>query len=429
MAVLLPIVAIVAGAAIAWLFSRARLAALLERVSHLDNTLAVTARERDDLEQALRAAEPEVAALRERIAVFGDLKSQVEDKFKVLANDVLARNSASLVDSTKQILEPLRLSVERVDRHAKELEQVRGQAHGALTKELQLLAQGQERLRSETSNLVTALRAPNVRGRWGEVQLKRVIEHAGMLPHCDFVEQASVLNEDGKLLRPDVVIKIPGGKSVVIDAKTPLNAYLDWLEAEEEEVRTARLTDHARQVRDHIAKLAAKSYWKQFQPAPDFVVMFVPDEAFLRAAQEHDSMIQEDAWKAKIIPASPTNLLTLLRTVAAIWQQETAAEDARRISELGRELYERLGTVGRHVAKLGRSLDGAVTSYNEAVGSLETRVFVTARKLESQGIEPSLPELPPLERQSRPLQAVELIDGGTEVLELPPRAAADADAA
>ncbi|MDP8911676.1 MAG: DNA recombination protein RmuC, partial [Actinomycetota bacterium] len=296
------------------------------------------------------------------------------------------------------------------------------QAHGALTEQLRSLSESQDRLRAETSNLATALRTPHVRGRWGEVQLKRVMEYAGMLAHCDFVEQASVADADGRVLRPDVVVKIPGGKSVVVDAKTPLEAYLDWLEATDENARASRLADHARQVREHVTKLAAKRYWEQFQPCPDFVIMFVPDETFLRAAHEHDASIQETAWQAGVIVASPSNLIGILRTIAAIWQQEAAAENARLISQLGRELYERLGTLGRHVAKLGRSLDGAVCAYNETVGSLEGRVLVTARKFDAHGIPGDVPELAPIERQSRPLQALELTSDTGELVELLPEA-------
>ena len=416
---------LLAGAVGAWLFARSRIATLSERADHLSSALDATSAERDENVRILRELEPELAGLRERVAVMGEVKTQVEDRLKIVATEVLTKSTAALTDSTKQILEPLRLSVERVDKRAQELEQARRQAHGALARELELVAQGQEKLRSETSNLVNALRTPHVRGRWGEVQLKRVIEYAGMVPHCDFVEQATTSDADGKVLRPDVVVNIPGGKRVVIDSKTPLDAYLDWLEATDDEVRARHLANHARQVRDHVAKLAAKRYWRQFQPAPDFVVMFVPDETFLRAAQEHDSTIQEHAWDSNVIPASPTNLISLLRTIAAIWHQETAAEDARRISELGKELYERLGTMGKHFAKVGRSLDGAVAAYNETVGSLETRVLVTARKLDAEA-DDAIPALPSVDKQSRPLQALEITVDTSDLLELP---AAPADAA
>jgi DNA recombination protein RmuC len=425
MTALAALIGVLFGAIGAWLFIRPRIQALAGRANHLDAALEAVSAERDQNIRLVRELEPEVATLRERVAVLGEIRTQVEERLKIVATEVLTKSTAALSDSTKQILEPLRLSVERVDRRAQELEQARRQAHGALARELELLAQGQERLRSETSNLVGALRTPHVRGRWGEVQLKRVIEYAGMVPYCDFVEQATTSDSEGNVLRPDVVVNLPGGKHVVIDSKTPLDAYLDWLEAADDGARAARLADHARQVRDHVSKLAAKRYWRQFQPAPDFVVMFVPDEAFLRAAQEHDSTIQEKAWESNVIPASPTNLIVLLRTIAAIWQQETAAEDVRRISELGKELYERLGTMGKHFARVGRSLDGAVAAYNETVGSLETRVLVTARKLDAEPAD-AIPSLAPVEKQSRPLQALELAVDNSDLLELP---AAPADAA
>ena len=400
-------------------------ALMKQRLLAAERSLREAVDGRADAEGQVRVLEPELAALRERLAMMGELRTQIEDRFRVLAGDVLTKSSAALVDSTKQILEPLRISVERVDKQAQELEQARRQAYGALNQQLKALTEDQERLRAATTTLANALRTPHVRGRWGEVQLKRVVEYAGMVAHCDFVEQTTTADADGRLLRPDLVVKLPGGKHVVIDAKTPLDAYLSWLEAEDHE-RDARLADHARQVREHIARLASKRYWTQFQPAPDFVVMFVPDETFLRAAHEHDASIQETAWKSNVIIASPTNLITLLRTIGAIWQQETAAENARKIGDLGRELYERLGTLGKHVAKLGRSLDGAVAAYNETVGSLESRVLVSARKLSEHGVsDEELAAIPPLERQARPLQSLELtVDGlnadeARQLLELP----------
>jgi len=400
-------------------------ALMKQRLVTAEHSLEESEAARAAAEMQTRALEPELAVLRERLAVMGELGTQIEDRFKVLAGDVLTKSSAALIDSTKEILEPLRLSVERVDKQSQELEQARRQAYGALHQQLRALTEDQERLRSATTTLANALRTPHVRGRWGEVQLKRVVEYAGMVAHCDFVEQTTTADAEGHLLRPDVVVNLPGGKHVVIDAKTPLDAYLSWLEADESE-HQARLADHARQLREHISKLASKRYWTQFQPAPDFVVMFVPDETFLRAAHEHDASIQETAWKSNVIIASPTNLITLLRTIGAVWQQETAAENARKIVELGRELYERLGTLGKHVAKLGRSLDGAVAAYNETVGSLESRVLVSARKLSAHGVaDEELAPLPPLERQARPLQSLELTVDGTvaddahHLLELP----------
>jgi DNA recombination protein RmuC len=256
-----------------------------------------------------------------------------------------------------------------------------------------------------------------VRGRWGEAQLRNVVEYAGMVEYCDYVVQATATTDDGAL-RPDLVVRIPGGKHVVVDAKAPLTAYLDAFETSDEAERDRRLADHARQVREHVGKLSAKGYWRQFEPSPDLVVMFLPDESYLRVAHEHDPSLQEYAWSSNVILASPSTLMILLRTVAMTWQQETVAESAREVSELGRELYKRLATMGAHMSKLGRSLDGAVDAYNKTVGSLERQVLVQARRFEQHGIsgiEP--PEVQPVDRQTRSLAAAELVDPAQTSLE------------
>jgi DNA recombination protein RmuC len=273
------------------------------------------------------------------------------------------------------------------------------------------LREEQLRLHGETSNLVTALRAPHVRGRWGEIQLRRVVEMAGMVQHCDFVEQPTTRDGDGRILRPDVIVRLPGGKRVVIDSKAPLSAYLDAVEVNAtDDERRVRLGEHARHVREHILKLGQKGYWRQLDATPEFVVMFLPDESFLRAALEHDPSLTELAVQNNVIPASPTNLIGLLRAVHYGWQQETIAEDARKISDLGRELYKRISTMGTHVSKLGRSLDGAVRAFNETVGSLERQVLPQARRFEQHGITGVTPdELAPIERQTRVLTAAELV--------------------
>jgi DNA recombination protein RmuC len=272
-------------------------------------------------------------------------------------------------------------------------------------------------LSERTGSLANALRSPSVRGRWGEAQLRNVVELSGMIEHCDFVAQASTRDGEGDLLRPDLVVRIPGGKQVVVDAKVPLAAYLEAFETSDETERGERLAAHARQVREHATKLAAKAYWRQFAPTPDFVVMFVPDETLLRVAHEHDRRLAEDAWAQGVVLASPSTLMTLLRTVAAVWQQETVARSAQAVHELGTELHKRLGTFAGHLAKVGRSLDGAVGAYNEAVGSFESRVLVQARRLEEHGITGEIGSPAQIERQARSIDTQEP-DAGA-VVELP----------
>jgi DNA recombination protein RmuC len=332
-----------------------------------------------------------------------------EERLKALAAEALRQNNSSFLELAQTQLAPIKETLDRFGQQTQALESNRRQAYGALFTQVQQLAEGQDRLRAETGNLVKALRAPHVRGRWGEMQLKRVVELAGMVSYCDFVEQTSTADPDGRLLRPDLVVKLPGGKNVVVDAKAPLNAYLDALEAEDEATRKVHLQTHARQVRDHITKLAAKAYWKQFAPAPEFVVMFLPDETFFRAACELDPSLHEVGPENGVLVASPTMLIGLLKTIAYGWQQETVAESAREIASLGRELYDRLGTFAGHMAKAGRGLSTAVGAYNEAVASLETRVLVTARKFEDRGAASGeLPATEPIDKAVRPLQAAEL---------------------
>ena len=360
--------------------------------------------------------ETELALVRQAGDERATVVAEARDAFRALSSEALQQTTSSFLEVAKTQISghvaPLKDSLERMDRQMSGMEKVRQEAYGAVTQHLTTLATTHERLRLETGNLVKALRTPHVRGRWGEVQLRNVVEAAGMLPHCDFQEQASTRDNEGSLLRPDLVVRIPGGKQVVVDAKAPLAAYLDACECEDDDQRVVHLQNHARQVRDHLGKLAAKSYWRQFEPSPDFVIMFVPDETFIRVAQEHDAMLSEDGWKLGVILASPSTLFTLLRTVAATWQQETVAQSAREVHELGRELYGRIATMAKHLGDAGKALDNAVGHYNSAVGSLETRVLVQARRFEEHGIEGDLPSPQPIERQARPLQAPELVEPG-----------------
>jgi DNA recombination protein RmuC len=371
------LIGLLVGALAAWLVARSQLARL---------------------EAEREAADARVAALE------GD-----EERLKALASEALRQNNSSFLELAQTQLQPIKETLQRFDQQTQALEQSRRQAYGSLDAQVRQLAETQERLRAETSHLRTALRAPGTRGRWGELQLRRVVELAGMLPHCDFDLQTSVTADDGRLLRPDLVVRLPGGKNVVIDAKAPLEAYLNAMEAEDEDLRRAHLAHHARQVRDHISKLGQKRYWEQFEPAPEFVLMFLPDETFFRVACEADAGLLEAGPQANVLPTSPTSLIGLLKIFAYAWQQETVTENAREIAGLGRELYERLGVYAAHFAKVGRALDTATNAYNQAVGSLETRVLVTARKFEERGAaHGAMPEVEPLDRQARPLTAAEL---------------------
>ncbi|HEY2273582.1 MAG TPA: DNA recombination protein RmuC [Jatrophihabitantaceae bacterium] len=302
-------------------------------------------------------------------------------------------------------------ALERVQEQLVTLDRGRVRSEVALSEQMRMMAESSHLLRSEAAQLVTALRAPHVRGRWGEMQLERVVEAAGMTEHVDFDTQVS-LTGDGTTQRPDLVVHLSGGKQVVVDAKVAFSAYLEALEAADEPTRNARMRAHAKQLRSHIDALAAKAYWQRFTPTPEFVVCFVPADTFLDAALRADPSLLEHAFTQNVVLATPSTLVALLRTVAYTWRQEALARNAEAVHELGRELYRRLATMGGHVERLGRSLGGAVAAYNDAVGSLERRVLSTARRMNDLGVVAADARLtapePLLDAVPRPFSSAEL---------------------
>lgn len=376
---ILPVLCFVAGFALAWLLLRGR--------SHqLSDTL-----------QALSAD-----ALARNNQVFLDLARSTLAQTQESARGDLEKRQQAIVE----LVTPVRASLEKVDSKIQELEKARAGAYAALNEQVRSLVETQEQLRWETGRLVTALRTPSVRGHWGEMQLRRVVEMAGMLDHCDFFSQATLQSEEGRL-RPDLLVRLPAGKTIVVDAKTPLDAYLQAVEASDEPIRKARLADHARQVRAHMTALARKSYWEQFDQAPEFAVMFLPGECFFSAALENDPSLIEFGVNQNIILATPTTLIALLRAVAYGWRQEKLAQNAAEISVLGKELFKRLSDMGDHWSKVGKSLERAVEAYNSATGSLETRVMVSARKfadLKTAPLGVEISVLEPVDKTVRPVE-------------------------
>ena len=359
-----------AGALAAWSAAATRLGAAVRRADRL---------------------EADLAAERRTAAVRGDLDLRQQ--------------------AVTHLVEPLRETLAKVEGQLHGLEASRQSAYAVLTDQVRSLAATHDRLRDETRGLAAALRAPNVRGQWGEMQLRRVVELAGMLAHCDFTEQATSSTPDG-VLRPDLVVRLPGGRSVVVDSKVPLAAYLEAAQSTEPGLRAVKLKEHARRVRSHIDALAAKGYWQRFAPSPDYVVLFVPGEAFLADALDQDPTLLEYGVGKGVVLSSPTSLIMLLKAVALGWREESLAASAQEVCQLGKELYQRLSTLGAHVAGVGQQLDKAVESYNSAVGCLEGRVLVTARKLRDLEVtDVELAPPPQVERQSRQLQAPELVDG------------------
>jgi DNA recombination protein RmuC len=427
-----------------------RIAARDEELHKLQQTFAKEVSEREHLRETnsgLKAElEGERRAATERRESFKQAAGELTEKFKALSRDALKDNNQSFLELARstlgqfqetakgdlelrtqaidQLVKPLRESLEKVDGKIGEMEKTRAGAYSELREQVRALATSQSQLQSETGNLVKALRAPHVRGRWGEIQLRRVVELAGMLQYCDFVEQETVATEDSRI-RPDLIVRLPGNRTIVVDAKVPFDAFYESITTTDDEIRSARLKDHARLVRTHIGSLSKKSYWETVQPTPEFVLLFLPGESFYSAALENDPKLIEDGVNQGVIIATPTTLIALLKAVSYGWRQEQMATNAQEVSRLGKDLYDRLRTFTNYFADIGRGLDRALESYNKGVGSLEARVLVTARKFKERGAiaGEEIDTLEPIDKAARPLSMDEgglfpdLVAAETEELE------------
>ncbi len=412
-----------------------------EEIGRLQSELRVLAADKAEVETRATIVQD---SLREQQKLFEEAKAQLSDAFQALAADALRSCNEGFLQLAEQrfqilqqhstgelaarktavenLVRPLQQAVESFQKEARELEEKRLREISGVGQKLGEVAQAQAALQRETANLVNALRAPQVRGRWGEVALRKTVELAGMTKHCDFVEQESVAAPGGGRLRPDMIVRLPAKREIVVDAKVALHAYLEAVEAGTAEQRDAALVRHAQQVRQHVKRLASKEYWSQFPQAPDFVVLFIPGEVFFAAAAERDPDLLQDALANQVIIATPTTFIGLLLTAHYGWRQEQVAENAQRISDLGRQLYERLGVFVDHLNKMGKALENSVDMFNKTVGSLETRVLPAARRFTEldSGVKP-LPSLTPVPQVPRALASPEAAASGACDVHLTPR--------
>lgn len=443
------ILALALGAMIGWLYASREAAGAKHTVESLRLQLDEVVRERDvNREAATKLAAMEAAqaerdrGFEARIQELVEAKEGLSAQFAEISNKLLAEAQESFLkradqrfrqseesagQNLKALLQPVHERLERYETTVQKVEAERRDAFGMLTGQIEAMRTGTERVSAEAAKLVNALRnAPKARGRWGEQQLRNVLESCGLSEHCDFATEVSVADGEGGRLRPDVVVRVPGGQSLVIDAKVSLNDYQDAFGAIDEADRATHLAAHATAIRAHVNTLGAKAYWSQFDDAPDYVVMFIPGEHFLTAALEQDSNLWDYAFDKKVLLATPTNLIAIARTVAAVWRQERLAKEARQIGELGKELYERLAKAADDLRKVGSGLSSAVNNYNSFVSSFETRSLVTARKFRELNIEPGrrdIEVLTPVE--ALPRYADEELSLSEREVEEPPQIAAE----
>jgi DNA recombination protein RmuC len=421
------ILGIIIGAVIGYLYARGRVASATADLAGQASAAAERARAAEQRAEMIeRTGRERVALIDGQLAQrFQSLSAQALDastaRFLEIAEGRLRAENVKAAGELEQrraavehLVGPLRETLTRLEAQLRESESARSASHAALAEQVNLTRHSAEQLRDQTQALVTALRRPEARGRWGELQLRRVVELAGMSARCDFEEQVTVAGDDGPL-RPDMVVRLAGGKNIVVDSKVSLAAYLEAVEATDESVRSARLDAHARHLREHVDRLAGKAYWTALSPSPEFVVLFIPGEAFLAPALERDPGLLEHAMTRKVHIATPTTLVTMLRTAQYTWQQEALSENARAVFDLGRELHDRIAGLGRNMDRLGRALTNAVTAYNQTVGSLESRVLVSARRLSQLGVvDAELPSPAMVEETARGLSAPELVAAGAE---------------
>lgn len=422
--------------------SESQLATLTERLAGKENQITDLLARLSDFEKRTQNLTIEITSLKtskaeleataqearkgfeEKLKVFEDATKRLEESFQALSGAALKSNNQAFLELARthleqyqenakgdlekrqiaidRMIQPVKESLNKFDEKIQNLESTRVGAYSELKEQVRNMLETGAKLREETSNLVKALRMPQGRGRWGEIQLKRVVEMAGMLDHCDFLEQESSETDEGKSLRPDMIIKLPGDRMVVVDSKAPLMAYLSAAEAKTDEEREGFLNDHAAQIRTHLGQLGKKAYWDQFPSAPEFVVMFLPGEDFFSAALKQDPSLIEAGVENKVILSTPTTLIALLKAVSYGWRQEQLSRNAQKISELGKELYKRLADMTEHLADMGSNLKKAVVSYNKGVGSFESRVAAKAREFKDLGIGETAKEIEPID----PIEAI-----------------------